>query len=254
MPSTIVIKVGTSSLTNDAGRLEGEPVMAIACTISQLIAQGYRVILVTSGAVGAGVAQLGLDSYPKELALKQACASIGQTYLMHKYATLFEFFGITVAQLLLTADDMRNRPENIRATLDELFSKGNVVPIVNENDTVSVDALRFGDNDNLSVLVARLIKADYLFLMTGADGLYKCENGKRTTLAEISNVDEAMQYIEDSTGKFSTGGMRSKLEAVKKATTHGITTFISHGHHAHRILDLLKGEGIGTKFLPVRPS
>lgn len=254
MPSTIVIKVGTSSLTNEAGRLEGEPIMAITCTISQLIAQGYRVILVTSGAVGAGVAKLGLDSYPKDLALKQACAAIGQTYLMHKYSTLFEFFDITVAQLLLTADDMRNRKQNIRATLDELFTHDNVVPIINENDTVSVDALKFGDNDNLSALVARLVKANALFLMTGEDGLYKYENGKKMILPEITDVDTALQYVEDSTGKFSTGGMASKLQAVKKATSQGISTYICHGHHAHRILDLLQGHGIGTHFLPTKHS
>ena len=132
--------------------------------------QGHQVVLVSSGAVGAGVSVLGLPSYPQELSLKQACAAVGQTRLMQAYENLFNHFNVDVAQLLLTAEDLKLRRRNVQATVLRLFEHGGIIPIVNENDTVSVEELKFGDNDILSVHMARLVEADALFILTSVDG------------------------------------------------------------------------------------
>lgn len=168
----IVIKVGTGVLTRENGTLDGSSIVHLVSALAGLMQQGHQVVLVSSGAVGAGVSVLGLPSYPQELSLKQACAAVGQTRLMQAYENLFNHFNVDVAQLLLTAEDLKLRRRNVQATVLRLFEHGGIIPIVNENDTVSVEELKFGDNDILSVHMARLVEADALFILTSVDGLY----------------------------------------------------------------------------------
>ena len=155
----IVIKVGTGVLTRENGTLDGSSIVHLVSALAGLMQQGHQVVLVSSGAVGAGVSVLGLPSYPQELSLKQACAAVGQTRLMQAYENLFNHFNVDVAQLLLTAEDLKLRRRNVQATVLRLFEHGGIIPIVNENDTVSVEELKFGDNDILSVHMARLVEA-----------------------------------------------------------------------------------------------
>ena len=162
----IVIKVGTGVLTRENGTLDGSSIVHLVSALADLMQQGHQVVLVSSGAVGAGVSVLGLPSYPQELSLKQACAAVGQTRLMQAYENLFSHFNVDVAQLLLTAEDLKCRRSNVQATVLRLFEHGGIIPIVNENDTVSVEELKFGDNDILSVHMARLVEADALFILT----------------------------------------------------------------------------------------
>ena len=171
----IVVKVGTGVLTRENGTLDGSSIVHLVSALADLMQQGHQVVLVSSGAVGSGVSVLGLPSYPQELSLKQACAAVGQTRLMQTYENLFNHFDVDVAQLLLTAEDLKRRRHNVQATVLRLFEYGGIIPIVNENDTVSVEELKFGDNDILSVHMARLVEADALFILTSVDGLYPPE-------------------------------------------------------------------------------
>ncbi|MEG1257459.1 MAG: glutamate 5-kinase [Akkermansia sp.] len=244
----IVVKVGTGVLTKSSGTLDEASMVHLTSSLADLMSEGHSVVLVSSGAVGAGVYMLGLDAYPSDLSMKQACAAVGQTRLMHVYEALFGYFGINVAQLLLTADDLRDRRANVHATLDRLSENGRVLPIINENDTVSVSELRFGDNDILSVLVAELIQADRLFLLTGVDGLYPPGPERKAILPVVEDIDAVMDYAGSDKGKFSMGGMGAKLQAVKRAVESGVGTYIVHGRHPERIKELLSNTGIGTYF------
>lgn len=245
----IVVKVGTGVLTkSETGTLDEASMVHLTSALSELIDAGHQVVLVSSGAVGAGVCTMGLDCYPQDLPTKQACAAIGQTRLMHLYQNLFGHFEINVAQLLLTADDLKNRKPRVRATLDRLFEQPRTIPIINENDTVAVEELRFGDNDILSVLVSEMIEADRLFLMTSVDGLYPHGDRSQPILESVESVDEVMDFAGNEQGKFSMGGMSAKLQAVKRAVEAGITTCIINGRSPRRVLDLLEGRGTGTVF------
>lgn len=244
----IVIKVGTGVLTRDSGTLDEPSIVHLTTALASLMDAGHRVSLVSSGAVGAGVFLMGLDAYPSDLPTRQACAAVGQPRLMHLYGTLFSHFGISVAQLLLTADDLKNRREHVQATLDRLSQNDRVLPIINENDTVSLRELRFGDNDILSVLVSELIGADRLFLLTGVDGLYPSGEDRKEIIPVVDCIDEVMAFAGTDKGRFSMGGMGTKLAAVKRAVESGIGTYIVNGRHPGRIEELLNGEGIGTYF------
>lgn len=245
----VVVKVGTGVLTKpDSGTLDETSMVRLVTALAELIRQGNRVILVSSGAVGAGVGCLGLNSYPSDLPTRQACAAVGQTRLMHLYQNLFGYFGIQVAQLLLTAEDLKHRTHHIRATIDRLFDQGGVIPVVNENDTVAVEELRFGDNDVLSVLVSGLIGADRLFLMTSADGLYPHGDMSADIIERVDHIDAVMDFAGEAKGKFSMGGMQAKLQAVKRAVESAVPTWIMNGRHPERILDLMEGRGTGTMF------
>lgn len=244
----IVVKVGTGVLTKDSGTLDEPSIVHLVTALASLMDDGHRVSLVSSGAVGAGVFLMGLDAYPADLPTKQACAALGQPRLMHVYEALFGHFGISVAQLLLTADDLKNRRENVQATLDRLARGGRVLPIINENDTVSVRELRFGDNDILSVLVSELIDADRLFLLTGVDGLYPPGGDRKEIIRQVDSIDEVMSFAGDDKGRFSMGGMGTKLAAIKRAVEAGVGTYIVNGRYPERIAELLKGEGTGTYF------
>jgi glutamate 5-kinase len=258
MPLTIVVKIGTSSLTQpETGLLALSTIASVAETLSQLRREGHRVILVSSGAVGVGCARLGLTERPKAIALKQAVAAVGQGRLIRVYDDLFTTLQQPIAQVLLTRNDLvqRNRYLNILNTFNELLELG-VIPVVNENDTVAVEELKFGDNDTLSALVASLVKADWLFLLTDVDQLYTADPRSvpdASAIALVNSIEE-LNKLQLQTGtqgsKWGTGGMVTKISAARIATTAGVRTVITQGKYPRNIEKILQGELIGTHFAP----
>jgi len=249
----IVLKFGSGILANRRGtNLDEAQFRRLAAEVAELAAGGHECLIVSSGAVAAGLDVLGLRTRPDELAARQACAAIGQTKLMSLYAEVFASHGINVAQLLLTHDDLdsRLRHRNARATLERLFERGNVVPIINENDSVAVEELRFGDNDLLSAEVAMLADADALFLMTSVAGLLDA-GGKRVPL--VQDVESVTGLVKEEKGRLSVGGMSSKLQAVKTAVNAGISTWIISGRKPAQVRAAIQGNGAGTHF-PAKKS
>ncbi|XHR26817.1 MAG: glutamate 5-kinase [Chthoniobacteraceae bacterium] len=243
----IVLKFGTGILTTpEASTLDRGQIDRLSSEVAAAVCGGYECLLVSSGAVGAGLMALGYGERPKDLAGIQACAAVGQSRLMNLYETAFASHGLLVAQLLLTYRDLDSRKSYANAgnTLNRLLAEEKVVPIINENDSVAVEELRFGDNDRLSAEVAMLAKADLLILLTSAEGLLN--NGE--LVREVTDIDSVMQYAKPTKGKLSVGGMGSKLLAVKKAVLAGIPTVIASGRAPHVITSILKGEAVGTRF------
>jgi len=262
MPNqTIVIKIGTSSLTRpENGQLALSTIASLVETLTQLRNLGHRVVLVSSGAVGVGCARLNLLERPKKIALKQAVAAVGQGRLMRVYDDLFNTFNQPIAQVLVTRRDLMERSSYVNAynTFMALLELG-VIPIVNENDTVAVDELKFGDNDTLSALVANLIEADWLFILTDIDKLYSADPRLSPDAQPISfvTVEElAKLKIEANTtgSQWGTGGMATKLAAARIATSAGSRTVITHGQKPQNILLILQGEAIGTQFEPQKKT
>ncbi|MEO0853105.1 MAG: glutamate 5-kinase [Cyanobacteria bacterium J06648_11] len=256
MPTTVVIKIGTSSLTKgSSGQLRLSVLGPLVETLSELRQRGDRVILVSSGAVGVGCARLGLSNRPTDIAAKQAVAAVGQGRLMALYDDLFSTLNQPIAQVLLTRADLmhRDRYLNARRTFEQLLDM-NVIPVVNENDTVAVDELKFGDNDTLSALVAGLVEADWLILLTDVDRLYSADPRLDPDAKPIFRVtkNEPLVVRASDRGKsgWGTGGMATKLEAAKIATLAGVTMAIASGQHPEQIPAILAGEAIGTRFDP----
>lgn len=245
-----VIKAGTGVLTRVSdGMLDGASLVRLVTAIAGLMEAGWRPVLVSSGAVGAGVSAFGLDGYPADLVTKQACAAVGQARLMHTYENLFRNFEIPVAQVLLTGDDLRidERRKHVKATLERLLAEPRVLPIINENDSVAVEELKVGDNDMLSAEVARVIGAGRLVLLTSVDGLLSPEDS--SLIEEVEDVEAVMGFAKDERGRFSIGGMASKLKAVRFAVTAGVETHIAHGRKPERLAAILAGErGVSTRF------
>ena len=244
----VVIKIGTGVLTREKdGTLDDASLVRLVTSISELVAQGTPVVMVSSGAVGAGVSALSLDGYPDDTASRQACAAIGQTRLMHAYENLFQNFQLNVAQLLLTAEDLdnENRSLHVMNTLHKLLQNGNIVPIINENDSVSVEELRVGDNDMLSAQVAKLLKARMLVLLSTVNGL-QTEDG--SVLTTVDNLDDVAEHVRNDHGKFSIGGMTSKLMAVRTALEAGVETVIASGRKPNDLEIILSGGEAGTRF------
>ncbi|MDF5719199.1 MAG: glutamate 5-kinase [Rhizonema sp. PD37] len=258
MIQTIVVKIGTSSLTQpETGQLALSTIATLAETLSHLRRIGHRVILVSSGAVGVGCARLGLTERPKAIALKQAVAAIGQGRLIRIYDDLFTTLQQPIAQVLLSRSDLVRRSHylNIYNTFKELLALG-VIPVVNENDTVAVEELKFGDNDTLSALVANVVQADWLFLLTDVDRLYSADPRSVPDAQPISlvkNIKELAQ-LQVNTGtqgsQWGTGGMLTKISAAKIATASGAYTVITEGRFPNNILKIIQGEPIGTHFEP----
>jgi len=249
----IVIKIGTGVLTKADGKLNRASLWHLVDVVSQLQNKGFSCILVSSGAVGAGVEAFQLSSYPEDLATKQACAAVGQSSLMQVYQNLFENFELNVAQILLAPQDFNVDTQKalLNNCLSRLLDEPKVIPIVNENDVTAVEELKFGDNDQLSARVAQLIQAECLFLLTSTDGLLPPDGG--CIIDEVEAIDTVIDFANGETGKFSTGGMASKLQAIKKSVEAGIETFIINGENPERILDYLGNHpenAIGTRFLP----
>jgi len=192
---TVIIKVGTGVLTKQSdGCLDDESLANLVKAVARVAEQGHRVMMVSSGAVGAGISGLGLSEYPSDIATRQACASVGQTRLMHAYENLFTGYGYSVAQLLLTAEDLNDEKRSARVhdTLAKLNEMGNIIPIINENDSISVKEISMGDNDMLSSRVARLLGADLLVLMSTIDGLISPETNE--VVAEITDIDSVLGF------------------------------------------------------------
>ncbi|HEY9779677.1 MAG TPA: glutamate 5-kinase [Leptolyngbyaceae cyanobacterium] len=263
MSQTIVIKIGTSSLTrSQTSQLALSTIATLAETLCDLRRQGNRVILVSSGAVGVGCARLGLSERPRDLALKQAVAAVGQGRLIRVYDDLFNTLQQPIAQVLLTRSDLvqRSRYLNVYNTFEALLELG-VIPIVNENDTVAVEELKFGDNDTLSALVASLVEADWLFLLTDVDRLYSADprsfpDAQPITLVKhIEQLAQMQVQTGDRGSQWGTGGMMTKISAARIATAAGVRTVITQGRFPHNIEKILQGEAIGTQFEPqLQPS
>lgn len=248
-PKRIVVKFGSGILANARGTtLEERQFVRLAAEVAGLVKAGHECVIVSSGAVAAGLGVLGLKERPDDLAARQACAAIGQSKLMQNYATQFASHGLNVAQLLLTYSDLDSRTayQNVRNTLARLFERRTVVPIINENDTVAVEELKFGDNDKLSAEVAVLVEADLLIMLTSVDGLLD-ERGKIVRVVE--DIDGVARLARQEKGKFSVGGMISKLQAVKLAVEAGISTHIASGRKAGRIPGIVAGKPFGTRFV-----
>ncbi len=244
-----VIKAGTGVLTKaDDGTLDRAALVHLVAAISALINAGHRCLFVSSGAVGSGVSALGLTEYPKDTATRQACAAVGQARLMQTYSSLFSNFDITIAQVLLTAEDLGTpiRSGYVSDTLGRLLSEPRILPIINENDSVAVEELKFGDNDMLSVRVAKLAGATRVILLTSVDGLL--DPATNELIPEVNDIDNVFRHVREEKGRFSMGGMASKLAAVKFAVEAGIETHIAHGRHPERLADIVAGKGISTRF------
>ena len=254
-PQTLVIKIGTSSLTSsETGNLALSTIATLVEVLSELRQVGHRVVLVSSGAVGVGCARLGLSERPKVMAVKQAVAAVGQGRLMRIYDDFFTAMQQPIAQVLLTRGDLveRNRYVNAYRTFHELLNL-NVIPVVNENDTVAVDELKFGDNDTLSALVAGLVDADWLFLLTDVDRLYTA-NPRTNPDAKPIEVVHDIDALEVDTGhagsQWGTGGMETKISAARIASGAGVRTIIMNSDTPRNLFKILAGESIGTRFEP----
>lgn len=255
MTGTIVIKIGTSSLTQpESGHMAIATIATLVEVTSQLQQRGHSVILVSSGAVGVGCARLEMTDRPQSLALKQAVAAVGQGRLMRIYDDLFTTLQQPIAQVLLTRHDLieRSRYVNVYRTFDALL-KLNVIPIVNENDTVAVEELKFGDNDTLSARVASLVDADWLFLMTDVDRLYSANprtHPDAYPIDRVEDIDQLQADVATAGTQWGTGGMATKIQAARIATKAGVRTVIANGRNAANIIDIIQGQGVGTVFEP----
>ncbi len=252
----VVIKIGSGVISTDAG-LEDDRVAAISADICRLLESGLEVIVVSSGAVSAGKSQLGITGRPQTIPQKQAAAAIGQTQIILKYKETFQATNHNVAQVLLTRDDLSNRRRylNARNTVMTLLEYG-ITPIVNENDTVVVEEIRFGDNDNLSALVTSLVEADLLIILSDVDGLYDqdpAENPQAQLQSMVERITPAIDAMAGkSRGNLGVGGMNSKLKAVKRAALSGVGTLIANGRTPNILSQLFAGEEVGTYFLPAQ--
>ncbi len=248
MKNCIVLKFGTGVLTADASGVRLDPAQfeKLAVEIAALVDREFSVVVISSAAVAAGVAALGLQARPSSLPGKQACASVGQSQLMRAYEESFRRHGLVAAQLLLTHGDIdsRQRRRNAQNTLRELLTYPHVVPIINENDSVAVEELRFGDNDRLGAEVASLCDAGRYLILTRADGFQA--DGVRVPV--ITDLEEARLHVTGQKGEHSTGGMSSKLDAVDFATASGIETWILDGRRPEQIALALAGRDVGTRF------
>jgi glutamate 5-kinase len=250
----VVVKIGSSSLTTAAGGIDGERLEALADVLAARRASGGEVVLVSSGAIAAGLAPLGLARRPRDLATQQAAASVGQGALLARYTEAFAAHGMTVGQVLLTVEDTirRNRYRNAQRTLYRLLGLG-VLPVVNENDTVATDEIRFGDNDRLAALVAHLVQADALVLLSDVDALYdgppSRPGAQRVPLVRGPEDLDGITVGRAGSG-VGTGGMVTKLDAARIATVSGIATMLASAEQAAAAL---AGEDVGTWFAPRAP-
>lgn len=250
----IVIKIGTSTLAHSTGRLNIRRVEELVKVMSDLKNSGHEVILVSSGAIGMGAGKLSLTGKPSDIPTKQAAAAVGQCELMYTYDKLFSEYNHTVAQILLTGSDFRHedRHQNFTNTMMRLLEL-DVLPIINENDTVATDEISVGDNDTLSALVAESINADLLVLMSDIDGLYTADphkNPDASLIPEIRELSaEVMALGGDAGSSLGTGGMRTKLHAAEICTENGTDMIITNGQNPRILYDIAEGKSVGTRFI-----
>lgn len=250
---TMVVKVGSSSLTRPSGHLDAAKLEALVASVAANVLSGARIVLVSSGAIAAGFGPLGFAERPRDVATQQAAASVGQGLLMARYETAFARYGIRVGQILITAEDTIRAAQyrNARRTLERLLDLG-VVPIVNENDALASNEIRFGDNDRLSALVANIVRADALVLLTDVDALYTAPPG-RPDARRIGYVPDVIATLRDvtvggSTSGVGTGGMVTKLEAARIAAVSGVPVVLTSVANAG---PAMMGDPVGTVFAPV---
>ena len=257
----MVVKIGTSTLTNGTPRLAPPLLVDLVRQISQLSASGHQVVLVSSGAIAVGRERLGFPVLPKDIPAKQMLSAVGQPRLMAVYERLFRLYDLMVAQVLLTRTDLgsRYRYLNARNTLIALLEK-NIIPIVNENDTVATEEIRVGDNDNLSALVSNLVDADWLILLTDQPGLYSTDprvDPEARLVDEVSTrkiPPELWQGAGGSGPGLGTGGMMTKLQAADLARRSGACCVIARGKEPNVLVRIAEGEKLGTRFLPIATS
>ncbi len=254
----VVVKIGTNVLTKDKG-IDANYVAQVAEQVDALLKMGKQVLVVTSGAIGMGAGQLALDERPTDIRMRQACAAIGQPLLMAEYRKAFDHFGVTVAQVLLTTDVLNNRKTylNLRNSIETLLKLG-VVPVLNENDSVSTEEIgsAFGDNDRLSALVASKIDADLLIMLSDIDALYDKDPRKYKDAKPVSVVYQITEELTKSAGAkgsmYAVGGMKTKIEAAKIASNAGCRIVLADGRLKNVIGKIIAGEQVGTVFMPKR--
>jgi glutamate 5-kinase len=252
---TVVVKVGTNVLADARGQLDRSRIQSLADQLYRIRSAGRKVVLVTSGAIGAGVGRLGLGKRPTDLAHLQACAAVGQATLMQLYQDSLNPYGILTAQILLTASDFDNRARylNVRNTIHTLFEYG-TLPIINENDTVSVAEIKFGDNDHLAAMVTNLLRAPLLVLLTNVDGLYSDDprtNPQAQLVATVPRIDPTVTgWAAASKSALGVGGMTSKLKAARLVTAAGEAVIMANGSRDGILDQIFAAEAVGTLFLP----
>ncbi len=255
----IVVKIGTSSLSYPNGRMNFKSMEKLAYVLSAIRQSGVQVMLVTSGAIGVGAGRLGLTKRPAELDRKQALAAVGQAELMKIYQKFFEEYNQTIAQVLVTKDivTIKERKRNARSTLVKLLEM-NIIPVINENDTIATNEIVFGDNDTLSAIVAALVDADLLVILSDIDGLYSADPRKEESAEIIHSVTEITPELEKlATGagsSFSTGGMVTKISAAKICLKDGIDCIITSGSDPAIMFDILQGKEVGTHFVAINEN
>jgi len=250
----VVVKVGTSSLVDECGALDPGKLGDLVRQLAQVKKRGKEVILVTSGAIRAGMERLGVNERPRTIPEQQASAAIGQSALMQKYTELLSSYGIIPAQVLVTRDDFHDRLRylNARNTLYTLLRFG-CLPIVNENDTVATEEIRFGENDTLSALVAACVDADLLLVLSDVDGLFDGDprvDPNSRLIEDVPRITDEIEALAGGTrGAYGSGGMRSKVEAAKIATNSGVRMVIANAARADVVADVVAGKKVGTRFL-----
>lgn len=254
----IVVKVGTSTLTNEIGKNDLRSFDRLACVLSDVQNMGYEIILVSSGAIALGSNKLGMEKRPTEMRLKQAAAAVGQCSIIHLYEKFFSDYDKAIAQILLNAEDIEQeeKKQNLTNTFETLLEMG-IIPVVNENDSVSYTEIEsedrlFGDNDMLSAVVAVLCRAEKLVILSDIDGFYDCDprlNPNAKLIEKISQINDDVRLLAGGAGsRRGTGGMKTKLQAAELATAQGIDTIVTNGKHPENLYDLIKGKGKGTLF------
>ncbi|HSK68278.1 MAG TPA: glutamate 5-kinase [Candidatus Limnocylindria bacterium] len=255
----VVVKVGTSTLAYPSGGINFRELESLTRVLADMMNMGLQVVLVTSGAIGVGMGKMGLRERPRDTAGKQAAATVGQCELMYLYDKMFSEYGHVVGQLLITKGDVEDpeRRHNLCNTFECLFEH-NVLPVINENDAVAVEEIVYGDNDNLSAIVAVLIQADMLFILTDIDGLYDDNPRKNPEAKLISRVEritpDVLRLAQESESSLGTGGMVTKLQAAQRATAAGIPTYVFSSRPAANIYEILDGKPMGTLFEAVKQN
>jgi glutamate 5-kinase len=249
----IVVKIGSSTLTHAGGRINLRRIEELARTVSDIKNANHQVILVSSGAIAVGVSKLRLSERPRDIAGKQAAAAVGQCELMYIYDKEFDSYNHTVAQILLTAPDLKceDRHKKFEDTMTKLMEL-DAIPIINENDTVATEEIEFGDNDTLAAYVAESIKADLLVLLSDIDGLYTADprkNPDATLISDVYELDEGIMSLGGGAGSdVGTGGMITKLRAAKIVTEAGCDMIITNGDNPKCLYDIVDGKKVGTRF------
>lgn len=250
----IVIKIGTNTLTDKSGLLD---LKVISSLVSQIAGIKNRrdIVIITSGAIGAGMKELGLKEKPRDVVGKQVCAAVGQNILMANYHSLFQKHNIKIAQILITYNDLNDKEtyKNLKNSINKLFGLG-VIPIINENDPISINEIgpSFGDNDALSAMIAGKIKADLLVMLTNVDGLYDKDPSSKgaVLIKEVKNITKKIEAMSGKASDLGIGGMKTKLEAAKTAAKAGTNAVIANGRKEDVLMKIISGEDIGTIFYP----